>query len=242
MEWKYAASHFMLSALYFLPITLCWYWRVRRQTFSVQNRVSDFWRIVFTTMIFIGSFSRASFWFVQPFHVSKMIELNPVVNAYWAVFPGLFICTDYLVILFLWIQIYHSAEDNPVNMKPYFLYIIGIMYMVSFSLMIGDFITSTGKDHQKVISFDNTLQKSLVLFMASLYLMGSIGYVVYGIRFYLRLTRRPLLLSKVKTNILPRVLIVTALCGICFTTRAVLVLLDSFFNVFAGGGDDNERQ
>jgi len=237
MEWKYASSHFLLAALYLIPITLCWLWRVRR-----QNGAPDFWRVAFTSMIFIGSITRGSFWFVQPFHVSGMFVLNQLVLNYWAMFPGLFICTDYLVILFLWIQIYHGTEENPVDMKPQFLFLTGIMFLIAFSLMIGDFITTTNSDKQVVITYNTTLQQTMVLFVASMYLLGSIGYMVYGMRFYLRLSRRPFLIDKIKNKILPRVLIVSSICGICFTTRAILVLLDSFFNIFSGHQGDRDRQ
>jgi len=233
MEWKYAAAHWILSVLYVIPVILCWYWRVRRQTFS-QSHVSTFWRLVFITMLFIGASSRAVFWFIQPFYMSEMIVINSKVNAYWAVLPGLFIFTDYLVILFLWIQIYHSDEETTLDIKPYFIYIASLVYGVALSLMIADFIIYPVSPFQPVPKFDTTLSRTLILFVATVYLLASIGYIFYGIRFYRRLANRPLLY---KNNILPRVLAVTALCGICFVVRAVLVLLDSFFGVFTADSE-----
>jgi len=230
-EWKYAASGWLLAILYVIPICLCWYWRIRRHNFS-QNRVSSFWRNAFTSMMILGSFCRAVFWLIQSFNQSKLIPIHPFINVYWSIFPGLFINTDYLVILFLWIQIYHSNEDNPLDIKPYFLFITGMIYLVAFSLMIGDFVTEPSRD-MKIPTYETLLQKALVLFMACLYLGGSVGYVVYGVRFYQRLSRRPLLQVKVKTDILPRVVVMTILCGVCFTLRATLVIMDSVFHFFS---------
>jgi len=231
-EWKFAVSGWLLTVLYIIPMALCWYWRIRRNNFS-QNRVSSFWRNIFTIMMILGTFCRATFWFIQPFHVSKLLEIHKLINAYWSIFPGLFICTDYLVILFLWIQIYHSNEDNPIDIKPYFLYILGIIYMISFSLMLGDFITfAQPKGDTKIPTYESPLQRTIILFMASLYLLASLGYVGYGVRFYQRLSRRPLLQVKVKTDILPRVVVITILCGVCFTLRAILVIVDSYFDLF----------
>eukprot|EP01125_Pyxidicula_operculata_P015390 TRINITY_DN5216_c0_g1_i2.p1 TRINITY_DN5216_c0_g1~~TRINITY_DN5216_c0_g1_i2.p1 ORF type:complete len:182 (+),score=5.67 TRINITY_DN5216_c0_g1_i2:150-695(+) len=126
------------------------------------------------------------------------------------------------------IQAYHS-ESQEVDIRPFYIYINFIMYFTSIGLMIGDLVIYQDLTNQQVPSPTNILQTVLFVFDGSVYLLASLGFIVYGGRFYYRFAvgkHRPLL-GKTRQDILPRVKTLTLLCGLCFTIRGTLTLWDT---------------
>lgn len=75
-------------------------------------------------------------------------------------------------------EIYHSTTEAKADLKPLYIYVSCVIYFAVIGIMIGDIIIyGTGG----VLPLpETTLQKALNTFDGVLYLIITVGYLVYG--------------------------------------------------------------
>jgi len=220
MNWEYAAPHFILAALYLIPLALC----IKRSMVIITScSWSNFWQINFSVFMLLGCGVRMTSWTVTPF-VFAGFKISKVASFYWNFYPSFFFLSLYAVILFTWMEIYHSpSNDHKANLKPIYIYASCTIYLACIGIMIGDIVL--GGQESFLPLPDTLLQRSLNTFDGILYLVLTIGYLIYGGSFYIRFSyQKTPLLSQMKEHILPRVKILTSLTTVCFIIRGIVTI------------------
>jgi len=126
----------------------------------------------------------------------------------------------------MWIEIYHSSNGHFTDVRPIYIYLCSVMFVVVTILIVGDIVTNPLSPTQKVPVPVSLLEKALFYLDTGMYLLASLGYLIYGARFWCRLSTpntQPLL-SKMRRKVLPRVIILTVLCTGCFILRGFVTL------------------
>jgi len=218
----YDVTHFFLAVLYLLVLVLAYLWRIR-------NARHTFWQVTFAVCIVLGTLVRAAFFAVQPFVYEDLLaKLPPKLNLYLNVLPTYPFLSCYVIILFLWAEIYHSTTDEPADLRNNFIGISGVMYFIVVALVISDLVIPYDVPHQKIPTAVTISELIIFTYTGSLYLIVSIGFGVYGGRFYWRFRRGAPLLQRTRLEILPRVKQLTAMVAFCFVSRGILVILSTY--------------
>eukprot|EP01128_Nolandella_sp_AFSM9_P000373 TRINITY_DN10533_c0_g1_i1.p1 TRINITY_DN10533_c0_g1~~TRINITY_DN10533_c0_g1_i1.p1 ORF type:complete len:332 (+),score=39.24 TRINITY_DN10533_c0_g1_i1:152-1147(+) len=231
---QFTATHTTLAALYLIPVMMCVIWRVMPM---VRHRRGTFWQLSVSGLLLLGCFARMSFWIMQPLVFSEVIDLPTDVNFYWNMIPSYLFFSCYLVILFLWVEIYHknaAAVPRFVNFHAIYGGVLAAMYCSLLALIVADLASPSNSPKYSPVPMAETLYRELMVYsVASLYLMVTAGFVVYGLLFYCRYQgqgRQPLL-QKMREAVLPRLRNLTIFVTIIFTARASLTLSTHLMHV-----------
>eukprot|EP01127_Copromyxa_protea_P018513 TRINITY_DN5847_c0_g1_i2.p1 TRINITY_DN5847_c0_g1~~TRINITY_DN5847_c0_g1_i2.p1 ORF type:complete len:279 (-),score=35.75 TRINITY_DN5847_c0_g1_i2:130-966(-) len=220
---KYAVTHVLLALFYLMPIGMCSW---RQFCSSVEHKGDLFWQRTFTAFMLLGCLVRLSSWIGAIFVMSGSTGVSLIGNFYWNLYPSFFFCSDYVTVLFTWMEIFHSTHEGKANLKPLYIYVSVVTYSAVIGIMIGDIVISgTGN----LLPLPETLlQKVLNTFDGALYFIITVGYLVYGGGFYYKFYKNGPLLSRVKTHVMPRVKILTVAISICYTFRAVITIWNTW--------------
>jgi len=219
---EYDISHFVLSALYIVVIVLAILWRIRK---AHQN----YWQKFFAIFLLTGAVSRLVFFAIQPFvYEGAVPRLDPKLNIYLNTIPTFPILSCYVVVLFLWAELYHSDSDSPPNTRKYFGFVMSAIYFVLVALIVCDFILMPVLPQEKIPLATTLLETIIFTYTGALYIAVSIGFALYGYRFYVRFSDVPSLMGVVKFELLPRVKLLASLCVVIFTIRGACVIWDTY--------------
>lgn len=144
--------------------------------------------------------------------------------------PFLFL-SCYILILFLWAEIYHEVE--PTKQKR--LQVIyfgqqGVLYGIVGILFLVDILT-TRSEYKSQVEIGSPPERAVLVIDAILYIATALAFLVYGIGFYYKFTRvNRALLVKMRHGILPKVKYFTALCSLCFFVRGGMTLSNAISN------------
>eukprot|EP01130_Rhizamoeba_saxonica_P010195 TRINITY_DN4176_c0_g2_i4.p1 TRINITY_DN4176_c0_g2~~TRINITY_DN4176_c0_g2_i4.p1 ORF type:complete len:191 (+),score=14.88 TRINITY_DN4176_c0_g2_i4:846-1418(+) len=122
--------------------------------------------------------------------------------------PSFFYFVCYMVILFLWAEIFHSSQ-RPKNLKPLFFVLSSMMLILGAILIIADIIFGEQTDAIRIC---------LYTLIGTVYALSALAFIYYGTRFYL--AYRPD--SSIKAVTLQKIRNLTLICGICFIIRCGL--------------------
>lgn len=139
--------------------------------------------------------------------------------------PAFIFFSCYLLILFLWIEIYNDISGlNTRFLKPIFFITQGLMYLTLFTLYILNIVLKLDKiSTRHPFTVESPFEKAIHILISCIYFFSAIGFLIYGSRFYFNLTRekRPLL-ARFRQTVLPTIRNLTIICSICFIARGIL--------------------
>ena len=143
----------------------------------------------------------------------------------------------------LWAEIYHTADTAKKKLKdpalvirsllPVFYTIVTFLTIVIVSLFLVDWIFFSAV-HKTVSQHTNEAEMTLIVFTAGLYIVTSLAFLFYGIKFLVELKRSGNSMFTVKSRrqrIVLEVQIITAVFSVLFLCRGVLTLLQIFLDV-----------
>jgi hypothetical protein len=232
----YDVSHFVLVGLYigFLGAIVHRLYRLNK-----TGNLKLLWQRTFMVMLLLGTLTRTVFFALQPFIMEGVIEILNFWNAILNVFPSFFFFSCYLIILFLWAEIYHNTYGpaKSINkLRPIYFIVTALMYGVVITILVADWVVNHDilvKQHEKIPEPRTTLERAVFLIDGSIYLITALGFIIYGGSFYVRFVRAGPLLSKMRETVLPKVKLLTILCTLCFVARSVLTIVGAFGNIAA---------
>ncbi|PRP88145.1 hypothetical protein PROFUN_04236 [Planoprotostelium fungivorum] len=239
---KYDTVHFILAASYIglsclsavLFIRLL---RTPSLTFS--------WQRIFHPILGLGSFVRAVFFVLQPFVVTCILDLDQWINNFLNVIASFFFVCCYLILLFLWVEIYHKAAWKARSaryFKPLFLGIVVTIFIVLFILQGLDRIMRHGQREETWMKqypiFTGEYQIAIVFFLVLLYISIGIGepharkyaegsgFLVYGVMVWRAVTTRSSAGPSTRRQIKQKIVSLTVIINICFMIRAALIIFE----------------
>jgi len=220
---------FILAALYLIPIGLCIHWRIQHRPSK-----SNFWGITFVVLMLVGCLTRIPSWCAQPF--LEQLSITKTANFYWNMIPSIIFSSNYVVILFMWMETFHTeVGGQKISLIPVYLYMSVVLYVAVFALLTADLILLPPRQKPTdftCISPSTPIQKALNGADAFIYFVTSLLFLAYGGGFYFHFSEwgggKGPLLNKMKTAILPRVKILTVLFTSCFIARGILCIISTF--------------
>jgi len=227
---RYDIVHYLLAGLYIFLVFLCLAVVVR---LIIQNRWNLRWQKLFHPLLMIGCLVRASFFALQPFIMEDDLRMDNKLNMILNTFPSFIFFSNYLIILFLWAEIYHYAhEDSHVGiekLQPIFIGMTTTIYGVIFLLYALDYLLFSPQ-YMNVSWNSNPVEDAILVFGVVIYAITSIGFVLYGLRIYFKFSSVPVYTSTRK-QVLRKIQVISMLVSLCFITRCVLILLGIFTNL-----------
>jgi len=229
---EYDVVHFVLAFLYMVLfiVSLGVVIRLIR-----QNNFSARWQKFFHPLLLSGCFARVVFFLLQPFIMEGVMKVDNRLNFFMNTLSSFFFFSDYLIILFLWAEIYHNAHAiNHVQiekLRPIFLALTFAMYCVVAVLYAVDFIHMK-PDYSTVSNNANYIEVAVSLFCTAIYLLTSIGFLVYGLRIYYKFQSVPAA-TKSRNQVLRRIQIITLLVTSCFIVRIGIIIWGATTNLSA---------
>ncbi|KAL6070854.1 hypothetical protein QOT17_006607 [Balamuthia mandrillaris] len=197
-------------------------------------------------MLFLGSFIRGLFFALQPFIREGKMTCPNQVNIMLNSLPSFFFFSTYILLLFFWVELiyttiiqkdrgYTSLISPPmppkkgVQLKLFrtlYLFIVAVLFTIAVVLYIVD-MTVYSMIHTDVALLQTKVEKSIWLVQVAVGGGTGIGFLISGIVLSSRLIQKGeswRLMSRVKRNLLKKVSLISAICTIGFTLRAVVEL------------------
>lgn len=223
-------SHLVLGALYLIVLGASIYMRLQK----TQN-LRLLWQITFFIGLVAGILMRAVWCFLQPFVLEEMIAVPNLVNLLMQTIPSFLFFSCYLIILFLWAEIYHTIHSpgsvDILRLRPIYFGTQGFMYAVVIVLELVDRFAYPNMGPCPKPDIHTPMQRAIWFFDASLYLISALGFLIYGGRFYFTFSRdRKPLLAKMRNTVLPKVKYLTIMLSICFLIRGGMTLSNGITN------------
>jgi len=239
----YDGVHIILSVLYFILVVFC-ITNIVRLWSKIQRQLP--WNRIFYPLLLAGCIIRCVFNFLQPFSMEKELYIPEQIDNILSFLPSFIFFTTYLLILFRWAEIYHLAlphhsstqlsitttpttSSNSVTLRRIFFTLITIMYLSVVSLFIVDF-TMYPLVVKPYSETSNVIEKVIGLYDASLYLLTSLGFVVYGVKIFHSFRNKNYYshsgyqLSPARNIVIRRIVIITVLVVFSFSTRGCIAI------------------
>jgi hypothetical protein len=227
MAWehpRYDAVHFVVALEYVSLIFLSLYCLFRVWRAGNQQK----WQKAFHPLLLLGTALRAVFFFLQPFVMEQTISIANRANMFLNYLPSFFFFSDYMIVLFLWAEIYHFRLEVRVNrLRPIFWTLTALMYILVIIIFVLDFTVSK-KVYLSSSEPASVFEQVLMTYDASIYFLSSLAFLVYAAGVYFRLGSVP---SETRRVLLRRILFIAGMISLCFIARAVLVLYNSWVNL-----------
>lgn len=218
-------TNIVLSALYALLalfcvqsiLRICW-----NRSFHMR------WQFGFYPLMICGCVIRSLFFLMAPFLIEGDVHMHNNVNFLLNELPSFIFFVDYLIVLFLWMEIYHNAHmgskaTRRVNiLRPIFWIFVILLWFVVGLLFALDF-TVAKTQHTKVSSTTNPVETTLLVLDGTMYIVTTIGFVIYGVSIYRTLSRM-LLMTATTSRVMRRIQVITLMVAVCFNIRAIFVL------------------
>ncbi|KAL6045200.1 hypothetical protein QOT17_022919 [Balamuthia mandrillaris] len=151
------------------------------------------------------------------------VRIWNVINSFLYTFPSLLFFINYLIVLFLWAEIYHFKRGIEIlRLRPLFWVLAVMMYGLYFLLYILDFALYP-RSYTGEAEIRNTVEQVIQVYTAVIYLSTASAFVVYGVRISSRLR---MIGNKRGKVLVLRIALLTALVAVCFFVRTAFVLLN----------------
>jgi len=228
VDWRYDLVHITLAALYILLFLLCFTVVIR---LVIKGNWNLRWQKFFHPVIMLGCLIRATFFLLQPFIMEHVLNLQNQVNMVLNTFPSFLFFTNYLIILFLWAEIYHYASEAShvgiEKLKPIFLVITLSMYSVVAVLYSLDFILYPPQ-YLNVSMAQTKVERAVYIFGVSIYTLTSVGFILYGIGIYFKVSSMPVY-TNTRKQVLRKIQVISMLVSLCFITRSGIIVAGVIF-------------
>jgi len=221
-------THIALSALYAVLFILCVGIVIKNIR---QKQMYLTWQKFFHPMLLAGTAVRALFFCLQSFIYNDDMTIDNRLNVLLNSLPSFFFFSNYLIILFLWAEIYHNAHDSQhvgiEKLRPLFLTITIVMYACAGVLYMLDFILYPRKTLD-VPQATNPVESAVFLFTLFLYLGTSLGFLFYGGRIYFKFSSVPIY-TRTRKKVLRKIQTITFLVVLCFIVRLIIIGINVVF-------------
>ncbi|KYQ92251.1 hypothetical protein DLAC_07098 [Tieghemostelium lacteum] len=236
-EWhhyNYDVVHFILSFLYLILALFCLYSflkKLRQQNNSNQQ--------IFYPLLFVGVLIRAVFMFLQPFVMEDELQLPNQANFILNSLPSFLFFTIYLIVLFIWVEIYlitYGATTTTIRRLPIiFNSLVVTMFAALAVLYILDFTLYPLKYDS--ISAEITKPEIIIaLYDCCCFITASGFFFFFGIRLVFKFRKQQKTLTEEKRHIIvKRITGLTILIVLCFLIRASITLYSIFIMNFISG-------
>jgi len=220
---KYDAAHFVLAFLYavmFLLSVACW------ALFYFSSHLRLNWQKIFHPFLMAGTLSRMGFFLLQPFIMEGNLELPNRVNNILDSLPSFFFFTDYLIILFLWAEVYHFREGLQLKRLGVVFALVNVAMYMGLVLLYTLDVTISKRVYTAASEDISTIEKVIQGYLATIYLSTSLGYLSYGLMIYLKLSASQT--TPKGRWAVRKIQLLASIISVCFLIRAILVVLDIF--------------
>mmetsp|Transcript_15153 Transcript_15153/g.40064 ORF Transcript_15153/g.40064 Transcript_15153/m.40064 type:complete len:348 (-) Transcript_15153:145-1188(-) len=164
----------------------------------------------------------------------------PVVKAIFMDLPTLMFFTTYALLVLFWAEIYHQARSMPTAaLRPAFLLSNAVIYFLQIGIWVYLAIisaTASGGASAREILTCNIVTS---FFMMVVSIASAFGFLMYGGRLYMMLTRFPIE-SKGRRRKLKEVGLVSGICMTCFVIRAVMVAVSAISEIKSLDSEDGK--
>jgi hypothetical protein len=198
------------------------------------------WQLGFCAMLIVGSLGRIALCFLAVPLREGMLEdvLDNRVMIALTFIPSLAFFINYLVILFLWAEIYHTSRREVVQdpsltisrLAPIFKGLVAFIVLAFFGMFTADF-SMYKASFEPVSVHTNVMEVAIACTMAGMYIVASFAFLVYGVRFYAELVRSgtPIFTKRTRRQrIVSEVQVITVTLAIAFIVRGTLTFYQLF--------------
>ncbi|ELR17115.1 uncharacterized protein ACA1_057510 [Acanthamoeba castellanii str. Neff] len=224
VDMRYDITHFVLAGLYFFLCLLSIFCMLRLCVVGHFKR----WQLFFHPIFFLGTLVRMVFFLLQPLVMEREIHIPNKANMFMNSLPSWFFFTDYLIVLFLWAEIYHFARGGELTIKklsPVFWSLTITMYCAVILLYVFDATLMQSED-TSFSKAGNPVEETLLIVDAAIFICSSLAFMIYGTAIYLRLVHS--VPTANRRSLLRRIQIMTTMISFGFCCRAVIILLNVF--------------
>eukprot|EP01025_Chloroclados_australasicus_P036716 TRINITY_DN3740_c1_g2_i1.p1 TRINITY_DN3740_c1_g2~~TRINITY_DN3740_c1_g2_i1.p1 ORF type:complete len:310 (-),score=9.00 TRINITY_DN3740_c1_g2_i1:284-1213(-) len=219
-EWQFglyvglAVTYGVVGLLAVIQLLRIWqrvpeYGWTTQKIFHLLNALVCIMRCVtFALYGFVGELAQSQNYMVQFFGRAVIYD-----------FPALLFFTTYSLLVLFWAEIYHQANSKPTSLlRPMFFIVNAIVYVVQFGLLLVGAVFQI-----------NVVNKFNAVWLVVIFAAASMGFLIYGGRLFLMLSRFPLE-SKGRKRKVREVGAVTFICTIAFLARAIVLCVSIFGN------------
>ncbi|KAN0041308.1 hypothetical protein ACTFIV_003846 [Dictyostelium citrinum] len=218
---NYDVIHLVLSFLYFLLSIFCVFSFIKRP--KKQQNTQQF---VFYPLLFLGVIVRAVFMFLQPFVREGSIVIPNQANVLLNTLPSFTFFSTYLIVLFIWVEIYMISYGTMMrsikNLPTIFNISTCIMYIALIILYILDF-TLYRLDYNTVSTFTTLPEIIIGYYDVGCFILASFLFLFFGISLVVKFRHQQKNFAEDKRKvILKRITFLTGLICCCFLLRAAI--------------------
>jgi len=193
------------------------------------------WQRYFHPVLMMGCLIRAVFFALQPLIMENQITIGNTINLILNTLPSFLFFSNYLIILFLWAEIYHYAHEEIhvgiAKLRPIFISITVLMYGVIVLLYLLNYFLYP-PHYLNVSQTSNYVEMTIEFFGGSIYALTSIGFILYGIRIYFKFSSIPIY-TITRKQVLRKIQVITVLVSMCFFIRSAIVIVAGFQDISA---------
>lgn len=234
----FVVDHYALAGLYGFVMLLSIAALVR---LYFASKLEFRWQKFFHPLMITGLFIRMFFFILQPLIMTHQLHISNGVNTIINLLPSFLFFSDYMIVLFLWAEIYHF-ESSPKGLKKLravFWIITILMYGALLALFILE-LTITKRVYTNALMVENPVEKSLMIYLAVIYITTCVGFILYGGLIIWRISKMsPILIggsniSPIRRRLLYRIIAITAVVSLSFIVRGILSILTLWVHFSAG--------
>eukprot|EP01117_Protostelium_nocturnum_P016397 TRINITY_DN6492_c0_g1_i1.p1 TRINITY_DN6492_c0_g1~~TRINITY_DN6492_c0_g1_i1.p1 ORF type:complete len:315 (-),score=66.76 TRINITY_DN6492_c0_g1_i1:25-969(-) len=224
---RYNSIHFVLAGIYFMLFifSILFFVRLLRHTHMTFS-----WQRFFHPTLSLGCIIRSAFFTLQPFIATGVIEVPQRLNLFLNLLPTYLFFACYLIILFLWAEIYHKSawrSRSAHYFRPLYLGIVAFIFLVVFILEALDWAHKQPPltiEQQRYPLNVGVYQTSISLFALFLYSCVGLGFLIYGLMVWRAVAQRSSFATESSgQHIKHKVVFLTVLINICFFSRIGLI-------------------
>eukprot|EP01133_Synstelium_polycarpum_P017453 gene17453-20826_t len=226
MAWEhvgYDVVHILMSVAYLVTAVfgaIAWHNRPLTNVSPIQR--------FFYPLLLFGCLVRAVFMMMQPWVRENSLNLPNQANIILNSLPSFLFFSAYLIVLFVWVEIYLVASGGSHQMierLPLIFRLIALlMYSSLLTLYILDF-SLYPLEYNHLSIFSTTAEQIIGYYDAGCYIATSLAFLFFGICLVIKF-RQPQknFTEEKRLIILRRVMSLSALVVICFAARAFLTI------------------
>jgi hypothetical protein len=166
----YNLTHYVLAGAYFV-LTLFTLGLVVYKCAS--NTLRETWKVLFFAFVILGAAMRGCWAVFDPLMLNQTMLITNRTDLFLNLFPSALFFSCYLVLLFLWIEVYHypRASGLRIHHLRLHLWVVTISMMAIFLILFVVDATVFPSEFVTVSSPANIVERVLILYVATLYVL-----------------------------------------------------------------------
>lgn len=225
----YNVSHFVLAGLYF-ALTLVTLGLVVVK--ALRGSLRELWKVFFFLFVIFAAVLRGLWALFDPLMLMKTVQISNRTDLFLDLFPSILFFACYLILLFLWVELYHYPARAGLrihSLRFHLFFVLGLMFCIFGVLFVVDLVVFDSS-WVSIAGPANIVERILILYIATLYLVTCVAFTVYGLLVLVPLWRSPTGSSAKRRDMLLRLLGLTMLIMVIFLVRAAFVFIGFFSN------------